>query len=41
MKEHPDGKPRCAETVDGCNNDDCDGNQQFESKRIDGRTSTQ
>jgi hypothetical protein len=25
--------------MDGCNNDDADRDQQFESKRIDGRTS--
>ena len=39
MEEHPDGEPRSAITVDRRNHNDADRDQQFESKRIDGRTS--
>jgi hypothetical protein len=35
MKEHPDCQPRRAKTVDGGNYNDADGDQDFESKRID------
>jgi len=30
MKQHPDGKPRRAEAVNGCNDDDANRDQDFE-----------
>jgi hypothetical protein len=30
MKQHPDCEPRRAETVNGCDDDDADGDENFE-----------
>ena len=35
MKQHPDCQPGCAKTVNGSDDNDCDSDQDFESKRID------
>jgi hypothetical protein len=34
MEEHPDGQPCGPVTVDSSDNNDADGDQQFERKRI-------
>jgi hypothetical protein len=34
VKKHPDGKPRCAKTMNCGNDDDANRNQEFERKWI-------